>query len=91
MTHGDGERTVLVIVTNAGCFKKCLTTFRAYINSFRGHAQCFELSSCSKTHRDLPGIVMVQCDFHWYCRVFQKELYNFGSLYKFIQRACTVF
>jgi hypothetical protein len=25
------------------------------------------------------------------CRVFQKELYNFGSLYKFIQRTCAVF
>jgi hypothetical protein len=24
-------------------------------------------------------------------RVFQIELYNFGSLYKFIQRTCTVF
>jgi hypothetical protein len=24
-------------------------------------------------------------------RVFQKELYNFESLYGFIQRACTVF
>jgi hypothetical protein len=24
-------------------------------------------------------------------RVFQNELYNFESLYKFIQRACTVF
>jgi hypothetical protein len=24
-------------------------------------------------------------------RVFQKELYNFGSVYEFIQRACAVF
>jgi hypothetical protein len=24
-------------------------------------------------------------------RVFQKELYNFESLYKFIHRTCTVF
>jgi hypothetical protein len=23
--------------------------------------------------------------------VFQKELYNFGSLYKFIKRTCTTF
>jgi hypothetical protein len=25
------------------------------------------------------------------CRVFQKELYNFESLYTFIQRTCRVF
>jgi hypothetical protein len=25
------------------------------------------------------------------CAVFQKELYNLESLYKFIQRTCTVF
>jgi hypothetical protein len=25
------------------------------------------------------------------CRVFQKELYNFESLYEFIQRTCTLF
>jgi hypothetical protein len=29
---------------NAGCFKKSFTTLRAYINLFRGHVQCFQLS-----------------------------------------------
>jgi hypothetical protein len=29
---------------NAGCFKMRFTTLRAYINIFRGHVQCFELS-----------------------------------------------
>jgi hypothetical protein len=38
-----------------------LTTLKAY----REHTQCFELSKCNKTHRVLPRIVMVQCDFHW--------------------------
>jgi hypothetical protein len=48
-----------------GCFEKSFTTLKAYINLFRGYVQCFELSSCSKTRRVLPGIVTVQCDFHW--------------------------
>jgi hypothetical protein len=38
-----------------------LTTLKAY----REHTQRFELTKCSKTHRFLPRIVMVQCDFHW--------------------------
>jgi hypothetical protein len=29
---------------NAGCFKKSFTSLNAYINLFRGHVQCFELS-----------------------------------------------
>jgi hypothetical protein len=29
---------------NAGCFEKSFTTLNAYINSFRGHVQCFEPS-----------------------------------------------
>ena len=48
-----------------GCFKKSFTTLKAYRNLYRGHTQRFELSKCSKTHRVLPRIVMVQCDFHW--------------------------
>jgi len=48
-----------------GCFKKSFTTLKAYRNLYREHTQRFELSKCSKTHRDLPRIVMVQCDFHW--------------------------
>jgi hypothetical protein len=32
-------------------------------NLFREHVQCFEL--CSKTHRVLPEIVTVRCNFHW--------------------------
>jgi hypothetical protein len=46
------------------------------MNLFRGHVQCFELSQCSKAHQVLPGIVTVQCDFHWEYRMFQKEIYN---------------
>jgi hypothetical protein len=46
-------------------FKKSFTTLKAYMNLFRGHAQCFELSQCSKRRRVLPGKVTVQCDFHW--------------------------
>jgi hypothetical protein len=49
---------------NTVCFKKSFTNLKAYINLFRGYAQCFELSQCSKTHRVLAGIVTVQCDFH---------------------------
>ena len=48
-----------------GCFKKSFTTLKAYRNVYRGHTQDFELSKYSKTHRVLPRIVMVQCDFHW--------------------------
>ena len=48
-----------------GCFKKSFTTLKAYRNLCRGYTQRFELSKCSKTHRVLPRIVMVQCDFHW--------------------------
>jgi hypothetical protein len=29
---------------NAGCFERSFTTLQAYINSFRGHVQCFEPS-----------------------------------------------
>jgi hypothetical protein len=45
--------------TNTGCCKKSSTTLNAYINLFRGHVQCFELSHCSKSHRVLPEIVTV--------------------------------
>jgi hypothetical protein len=30
---------------------KSFTTLKAYINLFRGHVQCFELSKCTKTPR----------------------------------------
>jgi len=53
------------IYGNIGCFKKSFTTLKAYRNLYRGHTQRFEMSKCSKTHRVLPRIVMVQCDFHW--------------------------
>jgi hypothetical protein len=46
----------------ASCFKKTFTTLKTYINLFRGHIEYFEPSWCSKVHRDLSGIVMVQCD-----------------------------
>jgi hypothetical protein len=29
---------------NTGCFKKSITTLKAYINLYRGHTQRFELS-----------------------------------------------
>jgi hypothetical protein len=45
-------------------FQKSFTILNAHINLFRGHAKCFELSYCSKTHRVLARIVAVQCDFH---------------------------
>ena len=48
-----------------GVSKKSFTTLKAHRNLYRGHTQRFELSKCSKTHRVLPRIVMVQCDFHW--------------------------
>jgi hypothetical protein len=47
------------------CFKKSFTTSKEYIDLFRGHTQCFEVSECRKTHQVLPRIVMVRCDFHW--------------------------
>jgi hypothetical protein len=43
------------------CFKTSFTTLKAYINLFRGHIQCFELSWNSKTRRVLPGIAPVLC------------------------------
>jgi len=46
-----------------GCFKKSFTNLKAYRNLYRGRTQRFELSKCSRTHRVLPRIVMVQCDF----------------------------
>jgi hypothetical protein len=61
-------RTVLTdteIFVYTGCFKKSCTTLRSYINVFREQVQCFELSQFRKTHRVLPWIVTVQCDFHW--------------------------
>jgi hypothetical protein len=32
------------VVTYVGCIKKSFTTLKAYVNLFRGHVQCFELS-----------------------------------------------
>ena len=54
------------VPTTTGCFKKSFTTLKAYRNLYRGHTQGFELSKCSKTHRVLPRIVMVQ-----YCQYIQ--------------------
>jgi len=61
--HLDGKSYFALEYT--GCFKKNFTALKAYRNLYRGHAHRFELSKCSKTHRVLPRIVMVQCDFHW--------------------------
>jgi hypothetical protein len=44
-----------------GCFKKSFTNLEAYRNLYRGYTQRFELSKCSKTHRDLPRIVIRYC------------------------------
>jgi hypothetical protein len=48
---------------NIGCFKKSSTTLRAYINLFKGYAQCFELSWCCRIHQALSRIDMVQ--YYW--------------------------
>jgi hypothetical protein len=31
-------------ISHTGCFKKSFTTLKAFMNLFRGHAQCLELS-----------------------------------------------
>jgi hypothetical protein len=36
-----------------GCFKKSFTNLKAYINLFRRHVECFQLSLCCKTHQVL--------------------------------------
>ena len=69
-TGNDSKRDKLLPFSEpyrdyTGCFKKGFTTLKAYRNLYRGHTQGFELSKCSKIHRVLPRIVMVQCDFHW--------------------------
>jgi hypothetical protein len=93
--HAFPKRTTNYDIHNSvgctECFKKSFTHLKARINLFRGQVQCFELSWYSETHRVLPEIVAVECDFHWKCRVFQKKLWNFPGLNKFIQRICTVF
>ena len=61
----DSPVTLSLLGPNTGCSKKSFTALKAYRNLYRGHTQGFELSKCSKTHRVLPRIVMVQCDFHW--------------------------
>jgi hypothetical protein len=71
----------LRILTNAECFKKSFTTLKAYINLFRGHEQCFELSQCSKTHPVLPGIVTVHMTFTGNAICFKK---SFATLKAYI-------
>jgi hypothetical protein len=39
-----GGPTLPPIITYERCFKKSFTTLETYINIFRGHVQCFELS-----------------------------------------------
>jgi hypothetical protein len=61
---GNGNRRIVLtwllkFVRCAVCFKKSVTTSKTYINLFRGHVQCFELSQCIKTYQVLSGIVMV--------------------------------
>jgi hypothetical protein len=48
-----------------GASKKNFTTLKTSIKLFRGHVKCLELSQCSKSHRVLPGIITVECDFQW--------------------------
>jgi hypothetical protein len=51
--------------------KKALQLWKLiHVNLFQGYVQCFELSKCSTTQRVLPGIVTVQCDFHWYSKCY---------------------
>jgi hypothetical protein len=33
-----------IIALNTGCFEKSFTNLKEYINLFRGHAECFEMS-----------------------------------------------
>ena len=63
--HLHISQSELLFLLCTGCFKKSFTTLKAYRNLYRGHTQRFELSKCSKTHRVLPRIAIVQCDFHW--------------------------
>jgi hypothetical protein len=35
---------IALLLYNTGCFIKGFTTLKEYINLFRGHVQCFELS-----------------------------------------------
>ena len=51
----------MYIYIYTGCFKKSFTTLKAYRNLYRGYTQRFELSKCSKTHRVLPRIVILNC------------------------------
>jgi hypothetical protein len=52
-------------ITLRSVSKRALQLWKAYTNLFRGHVQRFELPQCSKSNRVLPGVVRVQCDFHW--------------------------
>jgi hypothetical protein len=61
---GIHSASLQLLTDITGCFKNSFTTLKACMNLFKRHAQCFELSFCSKTHRVLPGIVTVQCDFY---------------------------
>jgi hypothetical protein len=57
--------------TYAGCFKKGFATLKAYINLFRGHYSVLNCHNVANTEI-LSGIVMFECNFHWYCKMFKK-------------------
>jgi hypothetical protein len=43
------ELIYFIAVKYTGCLKNCFTILKEYINLFRGHMQCFEMSQYSKT------------------------------------------
>jgi hypothetical protein len=56
-----------------GCFKTSFTTLKAHINLFRRHAQCFELSYCSKIHWVSHSIVGLNMTSTGNARRFKKS------------------
>jgi hypothetical protein len=66
-------------------FQKELYNLKACINLFRGHAQCFELSYCSRIRRVLPEIVTVQRDIS----LVMKGVSNVTCVASFFQNVFT--
>jgi hypothetical protein len=73
--------------------RQCLRTILISLNKWlMPHTYCFRKTSspfvfvCKK---DTPPLCNLMYKFVY--RVFQRKLYNFESLYDFIQRTCTTF
>jgi hypothetical protein len=58
---------------NAGCFKNSFTALKAYADLFRG---LDSVLNCSKTHRVLPGIVMVNVTSSGNAGCFKKKSFT---------------